>query len=51
MDYPVTVKDLIGMLEKWDQDKEFDVFVQNNPDKGPSPIVILGQQTNTIRLN
>lgn len=37
------------MLEKWDQEKEFDVFVRNNSE-GPHPVV-LGQKNNTIRLN
>lgn len=49
--YPVTVRELVEMLEGWDQDREFEVHVQNNAQGGPDPIVILGQKLNTIRLN
>lgn len=50
--YPVTTRELIEMLEKWKPDQEFNVLVQNNHEEGePNPIVILEQNTNTIRLN
>jgi hypothetical protein len=47
----VTIRELIEMLEKWDQNEKYEVLVQNNTQGGSYPIVILAQKTNTIRLN
>lgn len=36
----ITVRELIEMLEKWDQDMVFDVHIQNDPKGSPESIVV-----------